>query len=124
MVVLGDRHLPLLPQTLVVQNLYINPQNSAKTADGSHTGGTVTDEEMQEHYDNLFEEVFCECEDRYGEIEEMNVCDNLGDHLVGNVYVKFKHEAAAEAAVKALNNRWFAGRWVLTPAICHLTSDI
>ena len=25
---------------------------------------------------------------QYGEIEEMNVCDNLGDHLVGNVYVK------------------------------------
>ena len=22
----------------------------------------------------------------------MNVCDNLGDHLVGNVYVKFKKE--------------------------------
>ena len=25
---------------------------------------------------------------QYGEIEEMNVCDNLGDHLVGNIYVK------------------------------------
>lgn len=28
------------------------------------------------------------CVFQYGEIEEMNVCDNLGDHLVGNVYVK------------------------------------
>ena len=26
----------------------------------------------------------------------MNVCDNLGDHLVGNVYVKFKKEEDAE----------------------------
>ena len=49
---------------------------------------TVSDEEMQEHYDNFFQEVFVECEDQYGEIEEMNVCDNLGDHLVGNVYIK------------------------------------
>lgn len=24
---------------------------------------------------------------KYREIEEMNVCDNLGDHLVCNVYV-------------------------------------
>lgn len=48
----------------------------------------VSDEEMQEHYDNFFEDVFVECEDKYGEIEEMNVCDNLGDHLVGNVYIK------------------------------------
>lgn len=26
---------------------------------------------------------------KYGEIEEMNVCDNVGDHLVGNVYVRY-----------------------------------
>lgn len=29
-------------------------------------------------------------EEKYGEVEEMNVCDNLGDHLVGNVYVKVR----------------------------------
>ena len=111
----GDRcsrihNKPTFSQTLVVQNLYINPQNSTKTADGSHLAAGVTDEQMQEHYDNFFEEVFCECEDAYGEIEEMNVCDNLGDHLVGNVYIKFKHETAAESAVEDLNNRWFGGR--------------
>ena len=31
-------------------------------------------------------------EEKYGEVEEMNVCDNLGDHLVGNVYVKVCNE--------------------------------
>lgn len=36
----------------------------------------------------VFQEVFTEMEEKYGEVEEMNVCDNLGDHLVGNVYVK------------------------------------
>lgn len=36
----------------------------------------------------LSQDVFIECEDSYGPIEEMNVCDNLGDHLVGNVYIK------------------------------------
>ena len=65
----------------MLQNLYINPQNSAKSADGSHLTN-VTDEEMQEHYDNFFEDCFVEAEEKYGEIEEMNVCDNLGDHLV------------------------------------------
>ncbi|GFX62739.1 splicing factor U2AF 35 kDa subunit-like protein [Trichonephila clavipes] len=40
----------------------------------------------------------------------MNVCDNLGDHLVGNVYVKFRREEDAEKAVEDLNKRWFAGR--------------
>ena len=47
----GDRcsrihNKPTFSQTLVLQNLYINPQNSAKTADGSHLAN-VTDEEMQ-----------------------------------------------------------------------------
>jgi len=108
---------PTFSQTLLLQNMYINPQNSAKTADGSHLAN-VTDEEMQDHYDNFFEDVFVECEDKYGPVEEMNVCDNLGDHLVGNVYVKFQKEEDADKACKDLNNRWFGGRPIhaeLTP---------
>ena len=50
-------------QYLFFQNLYINPQNSAKSADGSHLTN-VSDEEMQEHYDNFFEDVFVEAEDK------------------------------------------------------------
>lgn len=73
--------------------------------------GHVSAVEVQEHYDNFFEmrvsrgrlgflcqlirvspcllqEVFTELQEKYGEIEEMNGCDNPGDHLMGNVYVK------------------------------------
>lgn len=99
---------PTFSQTLLLQNLYTNPQNTAQTADGSHL--VMTDMEAQEHYDEFFEEIFSELEDKYGEIEEMNVCDNLGDHLVGNVYVKFRYEEDAEKAVTDLNNRWFNAR--------------
>ncbi|CAL1272281.1 unnamed protein product [Larinioides sclopetarius] len=109
----GDRcsrihNKPTFSQTVLLQNLYHNPQNSAQSADGSHC--KLTEEEVQEHFDNFFEDVFVELEDKYGEIEEMNVCDNLGDHLVGNVYVKFRREEDAEKAVEDLNKRWFAGR--------------
>ncbi|KAG1925388.1 splicing factor U2af small subunit B [Pimephales promelas] len=95
-------------QTIVLMNIYRNPQNSAQSADGLHCA--VSDVEMQEHYDEFFEEVFTEMEEKYGEVEEMNVCDNLGDHLVGNVYVKFRREEDAEKAVLDLNNRWFNGQ--------------
>ena len=61
-------------QTILLQNLYINPQNSAKTADGSHLAN-VTDEEMQEHYDNFFEDVFVECEDKYGQVSKFLPCE-------------------------------------------------
>ena len=50
------------------------------------------------------EDAFVEAEDKYGEVEEMNVCENLGDHLVGNVYIKFRRAARA---VAELNHRWF-----------------
>merc|ERR1711928_159934 len=110
----GDRcsrihNKPTFSQTLCLQNFYVNPQNATKTADGTAVPGIITmsDEEAQEHFDTFFEDVFLELEEKYGEIEEMNVCDNLGDHLVGNVYVKFKYEEDAEKAMVAVNNRWY-----------------
>ncbi|KAM8927287.1 splicing factor U2AF 26 kDa subunit isoform 2-T2 [Pelodytes ibericus] len=110
----GDRcsrlhNKPTFSQTIVLLNLYRNPQNTAQSADGSHSSH-VSDVEVQEHYDDFFEEVFTEVEQKYGEIEEMNICDNLGDHLVGNVYVKFRREEDAERALVELNNRWFNGQ--------------
>uniref|UniRef100_A0A0M3JGG5 Splicing factor U2af 38 kDa subunit (inferred by orthology to a D. melanogaster protein) n=1 Tax=Anisakis simplex TaxID=6269 RepID=A0A0M3JGG5_ANISI len=45
-------------------------------------------------------------ETKYGEIDEMNVCENIGEHMIGNVYVKFVREEDAEKAVKDLENRW------------------
>lgn len=40
----------------------------------------------------------------------MHVCDNVGDHLIGNVYARFDWEDEAQAAVDGLNDRWYAGR--------------
>lgn len=42
-------------------------------------------------FEDFFEEVYQELS-KFGEICEMNVCDNLGDHLIGNVYVKVSGE--------------------------------
>ncbi|KAM7430681.1 Splicing factorU2AF 26 kDa subunit [Porites harrisoni] len=99
---------PTFSQTILLQNMYQNPQSAAQVADG--TSSAISDVEAQEHYDRFFEDVFLELEEKYGEIEEMNVCDNLGDHLVGNVYVKFRYEEDAEKAVKDLDNRWYNGQ--------------
>ena len=35
-----------------------------------------------------FTKRFFELEDKCGEIEEMNVCENLGDHLVGKFNIR------------------------------------
>ncbi|CAO3702648.1 unnamed protein product [Rhizopus stolonifer] len=65
--------------------------------------------QLQEDFDLFYEDVFTELA-RFGEIEEMVVCDNVGDHLVGNVYCQFRLEEAAGNAVESLNNRFYAGR--------------
>ncbi|XP_031562484.1 splicing factor U2AF 26 kDa subunit-like isoform X1 [Actinia tenebrosa] len=109
----GDRcsrlhNKPTFSQTILLPNMYQNPQSAAQVADG--TSSTISDIEAQVHYDKFFKDIFLELEEKYGEIEEMNVCDNLGDHLVGNVYVKFRYEEDAEKAVNDLNNRWYNGQ--------------
>ncbi|XP_037950494.1 splicing factor U2AF 35 kDa subunit-like [Teleopsis dalmanni] len=101
---------PSFSQTVLLQNMYINRQNSSKSANYEYLGYVLTEQEIQEHYDNFYEDVYVECMERYGEIAELHVCDNLGDHLVGNVYIKFKYEEDATKACEELNHRWFGGR--------------
>lgn len=38
---------------------------------------------------DFYEDIFLELA-KYGEVEYLNVCDNLADHMVGNVYAKFR----------------------------------
>lgn len=45
----------------------------------------MTEHELQQDFDLFYEDIFMELA-KYGEIEEMNVCDNVGDHLVGSNY--------------------------------------
>ena len=39
------------------------------------------------------------------------MCDNVGDHLIGNVYARYEWETEAQAAVDNCNDRWYAGRF-------------
>ena len=51
---------------------------------------------VQDFYEDVFEEM-----DKFGEVENLNVCDNIADHMVGSVYVKFVDETAAAKALQA-----------------------
>lgn len=62
-------------------------------------------EEFEEFYEDIFEEL-----SNYGEVEELNVCDNVSDHMFGNVYVKFSDEESAQKAMQALTGRFYAGK--------------
>lgn len=57
---------------------------------------------MQDFYEDIFLELA-----KYGEVEYLNVCDNLADHMVGNVYAKFRW--ALPLAVVAGSRLWQGG---------------
>ena len=109
----GDRcsrkHVkPSYSQTILLPNLYQNPAYDPKNK--------MNPSQLQNHFDAFYEDFWCEmC--KYGEIEEVVVCDNNNDHLIGNVYARFKYEDSAQAACDALNSRWYAAR----PIYCELS---
>jgi len=49
---------------------------------------------------------------KYGEIENLLVVQNMGDHMIGNVFVRYLTEEMAEKAVNGVRGRFYAGRKV------------
>jgi hypothetical protein len=66
----------------------------------------VTDD--LEHLDDYYEDVFLEMAG-FGEIEEVYICRNLGDHLSGNCYVKYYDEEDAMKGYVGLRGRYYGG---------------
>ena len=50
---------------------------------------------------------------RFGELEEVVVADNIGDHLIGTVYVKYITEEQAKGCHDGLNGRFYAGKVIV-----------
>jgi splicing factor U2AF 35 kDa subunit len=92
---------PNYSQTVLFGNIYQNPIHNP--------GNTLNAQQVQQHFDAFYEDFYCELA-KYGEVEEMHVCDNVGDHLIGNVYARYKYEEDAQRALDALNSRWYAAR--------------
>ena len=102
---------PLASQTDLLRHMYQNPPVAIAIAEGQK----VSDESLKEairHFEDFYEEIFVELA-KCGEIEDIVVCDNLGDHLIGNVFVKFSTEDFAAKALKTLNGRFYAGKQIV-----------
>ena len=68
--------------------------------------------EAVNHFEDFYEEIFSELA-KFGELEEVVVADNIGDHMIGNVSAKFVTEEQAKAAIDGLQGRYYAGRIIL-----------
>ncbi|MCO5581313.1 hypothetical protein L7F22_035192 [Adiantum nelumboides] len=88
--------------------------NSCRRLTGCPTGsgrggvGTRLMWRTMDFYEDLFEEL-----SKFGVLESLNVCDNMADHMVGNVYAQFREEEQAAAALQGLTGRFYAGRPII-----------
>jgi splicing factor U2AF subunit len=102
---------PTQSQTMVIPHMYDNPPAAIALS-----GGTKLPEEMIKetvrHFEDFYEEIFLELSN-FGELEDLIVTDNIGDHIIGNVYVKFVDEDDAAKAMKGLTGRYYAGKLII-----------
>merc|ERR1719268_114184 len=78
---------PNFSQTILLSHMYVPPNPGP---DGKPVDDT-------EAFEDFFEEMYDEMK-KFGEVEEIVVTENLGDHMFGNTYVKFASEEEAEKA--------------------------
>lgn len=92
------------------KHLYQNPPAAIAFAEGSK----VSEEDLKQalkHFEQFYEEIFVNLS-KYGELKELFVVDNLGDHLIGNVYARFNDEASASKAFNALAGKYYHSQLV------------
>ena len=109
---------PVVSQTVLLKNMYQSPPVAIAMAEGQVVDDSQA-EEAQDHFEVFYEEVFQELA-KFGEVVDMGVVDNIGDHLLGSVYVKFATDAGAEKALRTMTGRFYAGR-VIQPEYCPVT---
>lgn len=99
---------PTSSDTIIIKNMYDNTLPEIAIAEGKK----VSEEDLKEatkNFESFYEEVFLKLTE-FGKVEDMNVCDNLGDHLIGNVIAKFSREEEAQTALESLANKFYKNR--------------
>lgn len=99
---------PHFSQTILIPHFYQSSKQQAEEGDQKQPPAPPTADDEAE-FEDFYEEIVDELS-KFGYIEQLNILENQGDHMVGNVYIKFNKEEQAENALKALTGRFYAGR--------------
>ena len=68
-----------------------------------------SDTDLYDEFVEFYNDVIPELE-TYGSVVQFKVCCNRDKHLLGNVYVQYKHQRDAEKAAQHLNGRYYGGK--------------
>lgn len=112
--------MPAFSPTILIKHIYQHParlaelQAAERSMNPSAEAPPVVDERLErekafedflQFYENMYDEL-----SKFGRLEALNVCDNLGDHMIGHVYAKFTDEEEAADALSIMNGRFYDGR--------------
>lgn len=101
---------PTRSNTILLANLYPNPKVDKNEQD-------LNPKQILESFENFYKDIFIRLS-KIDQVVKIVVCENVNNHLNGNVYCRFKTEEGAKNAVYELNQEWYAGK----PVYCELTS--
>eukprot|EP00535_Pseudo-nitzschia_heimii_P013440 CAMPEP_0197193486 /NCGR_PEP_ID=MMETSP1423-20130617/27276_1 /TAXON_ID=476441 /ORGANISM="Pseudo-nitzschia heimii, Strain UNC1101" /LENGTH=280 /DNA_ID=CAMNT_0042646681 /DNA_START=117 /DNA_END=960 /DNA_ORIENTATION=- len=110
-------HRPAFSPTILIKHIYRHPERIAElelAMSGGQGNNTRTCKPVMdktkafEDYLSFYEDMFLELSS-FGRIDELHVCDNLGDHMIGHVYCKFFNEEDASDAMQVMNGRFYDG---------------
>ncbi|OII77350.1 U2 SNRNP auxiliary factor small subunit [Cryptosporidium andersoni] len=105
-----SHYKPTNSPTVIIRHMYENSPISLAIAEGQVVDDKLADNEsdrFEEFYEEIFEELA-----KYGEISDLLVCDNIGDHMIGNVYVRYTNEEYAKSALDKLKGRSYSGKLI------------
>lgn len=97
--------------TILIPMFYLN-MSAHHVKDTSNQSYQYTRAFIKSRFEEFYEDVWMTLME-YGEIEEIVVCRNTCDQLLGNVYIKFTTDAHARSAMKFLKSHTFEGRLIL-----------
>ncbi|KAE9590874.1 putative transcription factor C3H family [Lupinus albus] len=115
---------PTISPTILLSNMYQRPDmnininlnvsdpDQPPQSEPPQSQSSLDPDKVQEHFEDFYQDLFEELS-KYGQIQSLNICDNLADHMVGNVYVQFKEEDHAANALMNLTGRFYSGRPII-----------
>eukprot|EP00746_Dinoflagellata_sp_MGD_P018190 gnl/MRDRNA2_/MRDRNA2_142169_c0_seq1.p1 gnl/MRDRNA2_/MRDRNA2_142169_c0~~gnl/MRDRNA2_/MRDRNA2_142169_c0_seq1.p1 ORF type:complete len:346 (+),score=57.73 gnl/MRDRNA2_/MRDRNA2_142169_c0_seq1:144-1040(+) len=101
---------PTSGQTIILLHMYTNPPEALMMMNDEPWDDEMYDK-AQAHLELFYKETFLELAE-YGEIEDMIISDNISDHLLGNVWVKYYFVEDAEKALHGLLGRYYCGKLI------------
>lgn len=115
---------PHFSQTLILPHMYRPPTSASiaaatplpegedaaavTAAAAAPSPADTTPLDDTDAFEDFYEEVMDEFH-TLGDVQELHVVENVGDHMFGNVYVKFRSEDEAAATLDKMKGRFYNG---------------